>query len=227
MMRSYPWGPGAERRQWGRRRSPERRGSSPSTTKSLASSGWIPLKFARRVPLRIRVSDVHAGGDGGPLELFILTSEPTSPGCVIDVRPMTRSDSGTRKAKTSRSFRSRSVRDVKTVHPQALREIEECIRSDMVLEGNEKVLGDGRAGPPRRPRSEGSEALPKRAGAIKTRESALVGPFGRLEGFPSAYLSRAFESGSRYPVEPLRGPFVTAICELFPSPRMILGPPGS
>src|SRR5262245_58808866 len=87
------------------------------------------------------------GGDGDALDLLLLTTEPTFPGCVVQVRPVARlglKDQAGEDAKIlavpADDPRFTAVRDLKTVPPHTLREIEEFFRTYSVLEGKRKIL---------------------------------------------------------------------------------------
>jgi inorganic pyrophosphatase len=87
------------------------------------------------------------GGDGDALDVLLLTAEPTFPGCVVEVRPVARlalKDQAGEDAKIlvvpAEDPRFAAVRDLKSVPPHTLREIEEFFRTYSVLEGKKKIL---------------------------------------------------------------------------------------
>jgi inorganic pyrophosphatase len=87
------------------------------------------------------------GGDGDALDLLLLTAEPTFPGCVVEVRPVARlglRDQAGEDAKIlvvpSDDPRFTAIRDLKSVPPHTLREIEQFFRTYAVLEGKRKIV---------------------------------------------------------------------------------------
>jgi inorganic pyrophosphatase len=87
------------------------------------------------------------GGDGDPLDLLVLSSEPTFPGCVVEVRPVARLGFRDEEGQDAKILsvpvgdpRFRAVHDLKSVLPHTLREIEEFFRTYSALEKKKKVL---------------------------------------------------------------------------------------
>ncbi|HLY72750.1 MAG TPA: inorganic diphosphatase [Planctomycetota bacterium] len=87
------------------------------------------------------------GGDGDPLDLLVLSSEPTFPGCLIAVRPVARlgfhdehGDDAKILSVPVADPRFRAVHDSKSILPHTLREIEEFFRTYSALEKKPKIL---------------------------------------------------------------------------------------
>lgn len=88
------------------------------------------------------------GGDGDALDVMLLTVEPTFPGCVVEARPVARlglNDQAGEDAKIlvvpAEDPRFAAVRDLKSVPPHTLREVEEFFRTYSVLqEGKRKSI---------------------------------------------------------------------------------------
>ena len=87
------------------------------------------------------------GGDGDALDVLLLTTEPTFPGCVVEVRPVARLGLRDRASEDAKILavpaadpRFLSIRDLPTVPKHTLREIEEFFRTYTVLEGKRKIL---------------------------------------------------------------------------------------
>ena len=85
--------------------------------------------------------------DGDPLDAMVCVSEPTFPGCVVEARPVARlglRDQAGEDAKIlvvpADDPRFTAVRDLKSVPPHTLREIEEFFKTYSVLEGKRKIL---------------------------------------------------------------------------------------
>ena len=81
------------------------------------------------------------GGDGDPLDLLVLTSEPTFPGCVLEVRPVARLGLRDQKGEDTKILavpqsdpRFHGVEDPSSVPPHALLEIKEFFRTYSRLE---------------------------------------------------------------------------------------------
>lgn len=88
------------------------------------------------------------GGDGDPLDVMVLTAEPTFPGCVLDVRPVASLGVVDQAGKDAKILavpdgdpRFESMKDLASVPRPLLREIEEFYRTYTVLEGKKKRLG--------------------------------------------------------------------------------------
>lgn len=86
-------------------------------------------------------------GDGDPLDILILTPEPTFPGCVVEVRPVARLGLRDQAGEDSKILavpaedpRYTACRDLRSVPPHTLREIEEFFKTYSVLEGKRKIL---------------------------------------------------------------------------------------
>lgn len=87
------------------------------------------------------------GGDGDPLDVLILTTEPTFPGCVLEIRPVARlgfRDEAGEDAKIlavpAVDPRFKSFRDLPSVPKHTIREIDEFFKTYAVLEGKEKIV---------------------------------------------------------------------------------------
>jgi inorganic pyrophosphatase len=86
------------------------------------------------------------GGDGDPLDLLVLSSEPTFTGCVVDVRPVARlgfrdeeGDDAKILSVPAGDPRFRGVNDTASVPPHRLLEIEEFFRTYSRLERKSKM----------------------------------------------------------------------------------------
>src|SRR5215831_14243175 len=113
-------------------------------------------------------------GDGDSLDVLLLTTEPTFPGCVVEVRPVARlglKDQAGEDAKIlavpSSDPRFVAVRDLKSVPRHTLREIEVFFRTYCVLEGKQKTLKgwSGRSAALREIRSAGDRFRREAAGS--------------------------------------------------------------
>jgi inorganic pyrophosphatase len=87
------------------------------------------------------------GGDGDPLDVMVLTAEPTFPGCVLDIRPVAclglRDQAGEDAkilAMAAGDPRFEEIKDLNSVPRPILREIEEFFRTYSALEGKKKIL---------------------------------------------------------------------------------------
>ena len=87
------------------------------------------------------------GGDGDALDVLLLTPEPTFAGCLVEVRPVARLGLKDQSGQDSKILavpaadpRFTAVRDLQSVPPHTLREIEEFFRTYAVLEGKKKIL---------------------------------------------------------------------------------------
>ncbi|HKG21059.1 MAG TPA: inorganic diphosphatase [Blastocatellia bacterium] len=87
-------------------------------------------------------------GDGDPLDVLVLVSNPSFTGCVLEVRPLgmlAMSDQGYEDLKVlcvpTRDPRSDTLSDYKDVLPHTLREIERFFSIYKELEGKATVMG--------------------------------------------------------------------------------------
>jgi len=104
---------------------------------------YSPVEY----PIEYSFARLTLGGDGDPLDLLVLSSEPTFTGCMIAVRPVAKlgfrdeqGDDATILAVPVGDPRFRAVHDTKSVLPHTLREIEEFFRTYCALENKNKVL---------------------------------------------------------------------------------------